>query len=114
MAKQISIIQALKSRELFGSLPEFRDLGTWFSWVVWLKALFALPMTDAELALFQKCTGRSQPPSTEPKESATICGRRGGKSKLAALVGAFTAAFIDFKPYLSTGERPMVLVLASR
>jgi hypothetical protein len=27
-------------------------------------------------------------------------------------VGAFTAAFIDFKPYLSTGERPMVLILA--
>jgi hypothetical protein len=31
---------------------------------------------------------------------------------MAALVGAFTAAFIDFKPYLSTGERPMVLILA--
>ena len=97
---------------MFGALPEFRDLSTWFAWVTWLKSLYGLPLDESELALFQKCTARTRPPTKEPKESATIVGRRGGKSKMAALVGAFTAAFIDFKPYLSTGERPMVLVLA--
>lgn len=70
-----------------------------------MKSLFALPLDESELALFQKCTARTRSPAEEPKESATIVGSRGGKSKMAALVGAFTAAFIDFKPYLSTGER---------
>jgi len=112
MKKKPDIIEALRNKKLFGSLPEFKDLTSWFAWVVWLKSLYGLPPDELELALFQKCTGRTRPPAKEPKESATIVGRRGGKSKMAALVGAFTAAFIDFKPYLSTGERPMVLILA--
>src|SRR5262245_22287319 len=112
MKARITIIQALRSSSMFGALPEFRDLTSWSAWTVWLKALFALPMNDIELAIYRKCTGRSRPPSTEPKESATIVGRRGGKSKMAALVGAFIAAFISFKLYLSTGERPLVLILA--
>jgi hypothetical protein len=112
MKKKPDIVQAIGNRKLFGSLPEFKDLSSWFSWIVWLKSLFGLPMDEGELSLFQKCTGRTCPPAKEPKESATIVGRRGGKSKMAALVGTFIATFIDFKPYLSTGERPMVLILA--
>ena len=112
MKKKPDIIEAIKHPKLFGALPEFKDLSTWFAWIVWLKSLYGLPLDERELSLFQKCTARTQPPAKEPKESATIVGRRGGKSKMAALVGAFTAAFIDFKPYLSTGERPMVLILA--
>jgi hypothetical protein len=105
-------LQAFQSRKVFGLLPEFRDPSSWSAWLVWLKSLFALPLSDTELAVFQKCTARTRAPEREPKESATIVGRRGGKSKMAALVGAYIAAFIDFKPYLSTGERPMVLILA--
>src|SRR5206468_13068342 len=112
MKRNVDIIQAIKNPKLFGSLPEFRDLSTWFAWIVWLKSLVAIPLNESELALFQRCTGRTHPPAKEPKVSATIVGRRGGKSKMAALVGAFTAAFVDFKPYLSTGERSMVLILA--
>jgi hypothetical protein len=111
MKRQPDIIQAIRNKKLFGSLPEFRDLSTWFAWITWLKSLYGLPLDESELLLFQNCTGRIHPPFREPKESATIVGRRGGKSKMAALVGAFTAAFIDFRPYLSTGERPMVLIL---
>ena len=112
MKKKPDIIEAIKHPKLFGALPEFKDLSTWFGWIVWLKSLYGLPLEERELSLFQKCTARTQPPAKEPKESATIVGRRGGKSKMAASVGAFTAAFIDFKPYFSTGERPMVLILA--
>jgi hypothetical protein len=109
---RIDIIRALRNRSLFGSLPEFRSLVSWFAWIVWLKALFGYAMEAAELALFRKCTGRTRAPVGGAKESATIVGRRGGKSKLAAFVGAVIGCFFDFSAYLSTGERPMVLVLA--
>jgi phage terminase large subunit-like protein len=108
----ITVIEALSSKKLFGHLPEFKKLESWASWIVWLKALFALPMTEPELETYRQCTKRQRPPAKEPTESATIVGRRGGKSKMAALVGAFIAAFVDFTAYLSTGERPMVLILA--
>ena len=91
MKKKPDIIEAIKHPKLFGALPEFKDLSTWFAWIVWLKSLYGLPMDERELSLFQKCTARTRPPVKEPKESATIVGRRGGKSKMAALVGAFTA-----------------------
>src|SRR4029434_2576731 len=112
MKKKPDIIEAIKHPKLFGALPEFKDLSTWCAWIVWLKSLYGLPLDERELSLFQKCTPRTHAPAKEPKESATIVGRRGGKSKMAALVGAFTAAFIDFTPSLSTGERPMVLLLS--
>jgi hypothetical protein len=34
MKNKPNIIEALRNKKLFGSLPEFRDLTTWFSWVV--------------------------------------------------------------------------------
>lgn len=38
--------------------PLLKDLGTWGAWTVFLKALFALPMNEDELALYRQCTGR--------------------------------------------------------
>jgi hypothetical protein len=52
----MNIITAIHDKHLFK--PLFRDLKTWSSWIVFLKALFALPMTGEELALYQQCTGR--------------------------------------------------------
>jgi hypothetical protein len=42
--KRTDIIEALRNKKLFGALPEFRDLTTWFAWVVWLKSLYGLPL----------------------------------------------------------------------
>jgi hypothetical protein len=77
MKKKPDIIEAIKHPKLFGALPEFKDLSTWCAWIVWLKSLYGLPMDERQLSLFQKCTARTKPPAKEPKESATIVGRRG-------------------------------------
>jgi terminase large subunit-like protein len=107
----LTIIDALADRKLFGALFK-GDLATWFAWLVWLKAVFGLPMETAELELFEKCTGRSRPPINGAKEVYSIVGRRGGKSRIAATVAVFVACFISFAQYLVAGERGMVLILA--
>jgi hypothetical protein len=110
--KKRNVIQAIKNPRLFGSLPAFKSLATWKSWLVWLQAAFALPMDPDELATYQKCTGRSRPPRTEPKEIYTICGRRGGKSFISALTAVYFSCFGSYRQYLTVGERAAVLVLA--
>ncbi len=110
--KARDIITAIKHPQLFGSLPAFRTLDTWTAWLVWLKAIFCLPMTPPELALFHQCTGRESPPKTEPSEAFTIVGRRGGKSFISALTAVFIACFREYRQYLNAGEQAVVLVLA--
>ena len=37
----------------------FKDRTTWEAWFAFLAALFGLPMTPEQLAIYQRCTGRS-------------------------------------------------------
>ena len=111
-AKRFNIIQAIHHPDLFGSLPALHSLQTWASWITWLKAVFALPMTDGELEIFRQCTGRQTPSTKEPTELYSIIGRRGGKSFISSLTAVYIACFSSFKPYLNTGERAAILVLA--
>jgi hypothetical protein len=64
-AKRFNIIQAISHPDLFGSLPALHSLETWAAWITWLKAVFALPMDEKELAIYQQRTGRSEPPTKQ-------------------------------------------------
>jgi hypothetical protein len=110
--KTTTIIDAIKHKQLLGSLDAFKSLDSWQSWLVWLKAVFALPMTDSELQTFRQCTGRQNPPTKEPSELYSIVGRRGGKSFISSLTAVFIACFSSFKQYLNAGEKAAILVLA--
>jgi hypothetical protein len=112
MANQITIIDAIQNRKLFGSLPRFKTLDSWAAWLVVLKAIFGLPMTADEMSIFNRHTGRASAPSGGSKENFLIVGRRGGKSFISALIGVFIACFFSFTEYLTTGERGTVLILA--
>jgi len=105
-----TIIHAVDDPELFGAA--LRDPATWAAWRVFLLALFALPMTAEQLAFYQQCTGRTAPPLVPFTEAWLICGRRGGKSFVLALVAVFLATFKDWRPYLAPGERATVMVIA--
>ena len=48
-----------------------------------------------------------------PRQAQACCGRRSGKTRIAALVAATAAAFWDHKAYLSKGERGRVMLLAT-
>jgi len=107
----IDIIKAIHDEHLFK--PLFRDLKTWASWVVFLKALFALAMTKSELILYGECTGRQTAPDKPCREGWCPTGRRSGKSFIAALVAVFLACFKDYRQHLAPGERAMILIIAA-
>ena len=104
------ILAALDDPELFA--PHFRG-DTWRTWRAFLAALFALPMDDDALALFQAHTGRQEPPTLAFKEAALVIGRRGGKSRVLALIAVFLATFRDYAPHLAPGEVATVAVIAA-
>ncbi len=107
----MTIVEALRDADLFGQLPPFRDPTSWFGWVVFLKALFALPMTEPEVELFFRHTGRTRLPADEADEAAAIVGRRGGKTFISAVLLLFLALLVDWRPYLAPGERAHVLII---
>jgi len=105
----VNILDAIRDREVFG---QFFKGETWAAWCVFLAALFALPMTDEQLALYTKHTGRTAAP-TSPLHEAWLCiGRRGGKSFILAVIAVFLACFKDWRPYLGPGEVATIMIIA--
>ena len=84
----MNILRALDDPKVFG--PFFKG-DTWGAWRVFLAALFALPLSPAELAIYQQHTGRSAPPSQPSHEAWLVCGRRSGKTYILAVVAVFLA-----------------------
>lgn len=107
----LNIIDACNSRRLFANW--FKNRATWDAWFAFLKAFFALPMTAAEQAIFTECTGRSQPPTSPANECWLVCGRRAGKSFILSLIAVYLATFRDWSPYLTPGERAVVMIIAT-
>lgn len=107
----MTIIQAIHDPNLFR--PFFKNLETWVTWLVVLKAIFALPMTEPERLIFTELTGRLTPPTTPAMEIWLIMGRRAGKSFIIAVIVLYLAAFKDYRPYLAPGERATVQVMAA-
>jgi len=100
-----SILDALDAAGLIGA--------SWAAWRVFWKAIAALPMDDADRALFQRCTGREASPVAPVREAWVIVGRRGGKTRNAALGATFTACRRDWRAVLAPGERAVVPIIAA-
>lgn len=109
MSSTFAIDRALLDHRLLGAA--LGDAATWSTWLVVLKAAFGLKLTDDELKVFASVAGNRSPPRQRVRELWAVCGRRGGKSRVAAALAVFFAAFVLHK--LAAGERGMVLVLAA-
>lgn len=110
----MNIIEAMESPTLFGPFFKrgiMRDV--WAPWKSFLRALYGLPLSPADRARFKKHTGRDDLPQKAFRECYCIVGRRGGKSRASALLGAFAGAFTDYRPYVAPGEIPTVLILSA-
>ena len=86
---------------------------TWNAWRAFLAAIFGHRMEEDQLATFRACTARQRPPGGPAREAWVVVGRRGGKSRIAALVAVFLAAFRDYSGVLAPGERGTIVVIAS-
>ena len=109
-AAQPSILEVMASPAMFGP---FFQADTWQPWRAFLAALFALPMGDDTLAAYRHHTGRQTAPAAPFTEAALICGRRGGKSRILALIAAYLATFRDYAPFLAPGEVATIAVIAA-
>ena len=111
MRHNLTILDACRDPALFGRW--LKDPETWAAWMAFLGALFALPMTPAQLAIYQQCTGRTAVPPTPVLEAWLVVGRRGGKSFIVALIAVYLACFRDYRAHLAPGERGTVMINAS-
>jgi hypothetical protein len=90
----VNIVDALQDRSLFGASPIFADLTTWNPWLVFLSAVYGLPLDPEGVDLFKRCTGRStyDPPEGGWPEVACIVGRQAGKTRVASLLVSYESA----------------------
>ncbi len=110
MKTTISILDAMSDPNLFGAW--FRGK-SWALWRVFLAAQFGLPMTAEQAELYRKQSGRTILPTKPFREARLLCGRRSGKSLIAALIAVFLAVFRDYTAYLAPGELATMMVIAA-
>ena len=106
----VTILDACSDPALFG--PWFTGT-SWTPWRAFLGALFGLPLSDEEAKVYRECTGRETLPDKPATEGWVIVGRRGGKSRIAALIGIYLACFRDYTEYLASGEVGTLAIIAA-
>jgi hypothetical protein len=106
--RSVTIARALNDQNLLGA--GLGDTATWSTWLATLRAAFALPLSEGDMATFRKVAGDRAPPTKRVRELWCVVGRRSGKSRMAAALSVFLALFQ--KHNLAHGEAGVVLVVA--
>ena len=107
----MTIIATMTDLALFGAA--FPQTESWAAWRAFLAACFGLPMTDEEAALYRQHTGRQSASTAAAREAWLVVGRRGGKSRIAALVAVYLACFRSYADVLAPGERGTLPLIAT-
>ncbi|MCC3245441.1 hypothetical protein LG047_08920 [Methylocystis sp. WRRC1] len=110
MRPLIGIRAALEDPDIFG---EVLPGDSWAAWRTLLIAAMGEPLTDAERIVFAQLTGREHEPRERVDELWAIIGRRGGKTRAVAVLGAYLASLVDYKPILAPGERASLLIISA-
>ena len=106
----MTLLEALRDPNLF---QPFFKRSSWRKWLTFLAALFAEKPLDDDLEVYRACTQRTAWPTSAFTEAALIVGRRGGKSRILALIAVYLACFRDYSPYLAPGEIARIGILAA-
>jgi hypothetical protein len=107
--RMLSIVDALDDENVFAHA--FRG-NSWRAWRAFFTALFALPISDDELELYRKHTGRTAPLAAPSHETWLVIGRRGGKSFALATIAVYLACFHDWRRHLGPGEVATIMIIA--
>lgn len=110
-SNRLTLLDAIADPKLFK--PFFKDPASWNAWRAFIAAAFGLPMSGEELAIYRACTGRKDAPTQQMRELVLVIGRRGGKSRILALIAVWLACFHDYRQSLDEGEPGVVQVLAA-
>ncbi|KKN04015.1 hypothetical protein LCGC14_1101780 [marine sediment metagenome] len=114
----MNILAAIHDNNLFRSYvagsPD-GSLDSWANWLSFLRVLYGLRVPrKADREIVRRFTGRDPAKLSKDgyQEALVLAGRRGGKSKVIALVGAAEAILSGKEKGLSRGEIPMVAILS--
>ena len=107
----MTILDAVADPALFASA--FPHTESWDAWRTFLAACFGLPMAKEQLGLYRQHTGRQSVPTSPAREAWLVVGRRGGKSRIAALVAVYLACFRSYVDVLAPGERGTLPIIAA-
>lgn len=112
--KTLTIVDAIKDENLFR--PYFGDdYPTFKKWFICLRAIYGLPIkTDWGRRVFRDCTGRdaAKLPKSGVQSALILTGRRSGKSRIAAVIAAYSAALAGLESKLSAGETGLISVVS--
>ena len=110
----IDILTAMEDPELLGKSFKRRLLreDSWKAWRAFLAGLFALEMNAEMLETYRRHTNRDVASTGPFREAYAICGRRSGKSLIAAMTGIFIACFRDYSDVLAPGEIGVLPIIA--
>ncbi len=64
---------------------------SWDSWRTFIRVVYGLPLDEADLAIFQKHTGRTNPRPGGYPEAVAIVGVQSGKTCVAAALADYAA-----------------------
>lgn len=112
MNRLFSMRDALEDPKLFGH-PRIMGEDTWKPWRTLLIAAMGERLTSDERAIFTLLTGRAEEPCEPVEEFWNIIGRRGGKTRGAAVLATYFACCVDFSDKLAPGEIGTIPVLAA-
>jgi hypothetical protein len=113
----VSIIDAIKDENLFRPFLADREgsIHSWRSWLAALRVMYGFPVKGKERrSLVERCTGRSVESFNGDgyDQGLYLTGRRSGKSRIAAIIGAYEAVLAGHETKLSPGEKGVVAVCA--
>jgi hypothetical protein len=112
----MNIIQAINDENLFRPFLADKDgsLSTWKAWRLCLRALYGLPIASKHEHLLRRVTGRDvhRFPPGGFDSALFVTGRRSGKSRIAAVIGAYEAALAGHEDKLAKGERGIVPIIS--
>ena len=106
----MDLIQAIHDEHLFRGF--LGKLTTWGSWITAHRVLYGLPISKGERGLIQQCTGRTKGRKGGFRTALFLTGRRSGKSRMAAVIGAYEAAIAGREARLAKGERGIVAMIS--
>jgi hypothetical protein len=101
---------ALDDPDLFGTILAG---DSWRAWRILLIAIMGEPLTAEERSLFEALTGRAAEPAERVEEFWAVIGRRGGKSRAIAVLGAYVAGLCGWEHILAPGERASLPIMSA-
>ncbi|MEQ8791773.1 MAG: hypothetical protein RIC55_36255 [Pirellulaceae bacterium] len=110
----MNIIKAIHDARLFR--PFLGDkLDSWRNWLTALRVVYGEPINTLPACnVVHQCTGReaNHLPKAGFDTALFLTGRRSGKSRVAAIIGAYEAVLAGHEAKLSRGERGIVPIIS--